>query len=333
MKIVVVGASGNVGTSVLRAAEENPTVTEVVGVARRPPPARRGRVRWYSVDIARDALLPIFEGADAVVHLAWLFQPTHDARVTWGNNVHGSIRVFEAVAQAHVPTLVYSSSVGSYSPARSDMPVDESWPTHAIPTAAYGREKSYLERVLDTFERDRPNTRVVRFRPAFIFKREASEEQRQLFLGPLLPRNLLRPGRLPAIPGITDLRIQAVHSHDVGRAMVAAITNTSARGAYNLAASPVIDNAVLSRLLDAPTVPIPQGVVRTALATAWHLHAVPASPGLIELMFSLPLLDASRARRELAWEPEHSATDAVSEVLEGIADRAHGDTPALREAG
>jgi hypothetical protein len=30
-----------------------------------------------------DDLVPHFRGADAVVHLAWLFQPTHDPATTW----------------------------------------------------------------------------------------------------------------------------------------------------------------------------------------------------------------------------------------------------------
>ncbi len=88
-------------------------------------------------------------GADVVVHLAWLFQPTHRPDITWRANVDGSRRVFEAVAAADVPALVHASSVGAYSPRTSEQPVDESWPTHGVPTAAYSREKAYVERTLN----------------------------------------------------------------------------------------------------------------------------------------------------------------------------------------
>ncbi|MFC7467934.1 NAD-dependent epimerase/dehydratase family protein [Actinomadura keratinilytica] len=112
-----------------------------------------------------DQLLRLFEGADAVVHLAWRFQPTRDAAVTWEANVLGSLRVFEAAATVGVPALVYASSVGAYAPGPADgHRVDESWPTHGWPGAAYTREKAYLERVLDTFERDHLDMRVVRMR-------------------------------------------------------------------------------------------------------------------------------------------------------------------------
>ena len=39
----------------------------------------------------------------------------------------GSTRVFEAVAEAGVPALVYASSVGAYSPRPGRIPVDERW--------------------------------------------------------------------------------------------------------------------------------------------------------------------------------------------------------------
>jgi uncharacterized protein YbjT (DUF2867 family) len=42
MKVVVVGASGNVGSAVLRRLAREPAVTEIVGIARRVPDAAAG---------------------------------------------------------------------------------------------------------------------------------------------------------------------------------------------------------------------------------------------------------------------------------------------------
>ncbi|MDP8957187.1 MAG: NAD-dependent epimerase/dehydratase family protein, partial [Actinomycetota bacterium] len=192
MRVVIVGATGNVGTSLIEALGQDPEVESVLGLARRLPAWNPPKTTWARADVAADDLVPHFRGADVVVHLAWIFQPTHDELATWRCNALGSVRVFEAVAAAGVPALVYASSIGAYAPGPSDgRAVDESWPTHALPTAAYGREKSYVERVLDAFERDQPDIRVVRMRPAFIFKRESASEQRRLFAGPLLPGRLV----------------------------------------------------------------------------------------------------------------------------------------------
>jgi len=219
MRVVVVGATGNVGTSLVQALGDDPQVSEVLGLARRRPAWSPPKTQWATVDVGGDDdLVSHFRSADAVVHLAWLFQPTHDPVTTWRNNVGGSIRVFDAVAEAGVPALVYASSVGAYSPGPKDRAVDESWPTDGWPTAGYTREKAYVERVLDIFERDNPSRRVVRLRPGFIFKRESASQQRRLFAGPFLPARLARPGLVPVVPDLPGLRFQVLHSLDAAEA-------------------------------------------------------------------------------------------------------------------
>lgn len=322
-RIVVVGATGNVGTSVVRALAADPSVGSVLGLARRPPDWRPAKTGWRAVDIepGGDELAPHFAGADAVIHLAWKFQPTHHPAETWRTNVLGSIRVFDAVAAAGVPALIQASSVGAYSPGPKDRTVDESWPTHGWPQAAYCREKAYVERLLDAFESAHPGVRVVRMRPAFLFKREAASEQRRIFGGPLLPGRLVRPGLIPAVPDLQGLRFQALHTDDAAAAYVAAAVRP-VHGAFNLAAEPPLDAPVLAGILDATPRRVPVAAVRAALATAWRLHLVPASPDLFDAVLRLPLMDSSRAREVLAWEPRYTSVEAVEEFLAGLREGA-----------
>src|SRR5690606_23038766 len=130
---------------------------------------------------------------------------------TWRVNVDGSARVFDAAVAAGAATLVHASSVGAYRPAPGQT-VDESWPTDGLPTAGYGREKAYVERILDAVEARHPEVRVVRMRPAFIFQRRSASEQRRLFLGPLVPNVIARYGALPVVPLPRGLCFQALHA-------------------------------------------------------------------------------------------------------------------------
>jgi UDP-glucose 4-epimerase len=327
MRVAVTGATGNVGTALLRSLADDDRISSIVGLARRHPDVTLPKVTWIEADVATDDLRPPFDGADAVVHLAWLFQPTHSPTVTWQANAVGSQRVFDAVAAAEVSTLIHASSVGAYSPAPGHS-VDESWPTHSVPHAAYGREKAYVERALDAFEAEHPSTRVVRMRPAFTFQRRAATEQRRIFGGPFVPRRLLRPGRLPRLPVPRGLCFQAVHAGDVAEAYRLALVS-DVEGAFNLAAEPPIDGPVLGALLETATVEVPRLVARMAMSVGWHAHLLPADPALLDLILDLPLMDTTRARTELDWAPSRTGTQALHEMLVGMRQGAGGETPPL----
>src|SRR5918999_5131824 len=176
MRVVVVGATGNVGTSVLRSLADEPAVDSVLGVARRLPDLRYPKTDWAQANVSSSELVPLLRGADVVIHLAWLIQPGRDEATLRATNVDGSRRVFEAAAAAGVGALVYASSIGAYSPGPSDRRVAEDWPTDGIPSSFYSRHKAACERMLDELEARRPDLRVVRLRPALIFKREAAQE-------------------------------------------------------------------------------------------------------------------------------------------------------------
>src|SRR3954452_18417335 len=331
MRVVVIGATGNAGTSVLEALAREDRVTEVVGAARRIPSARLPKVSWRKADIAdpNTDLAAVMRGADCVVHLAWLIQPSRDESITHATNVEGSQRVFDAVAAAGVPALVYASSVGAYAPGPKDRAVDESWPTTGIQSSFYSRHKAAVERILDSFEAAHPDVRTVRLRPGLIFKRAAATGIRRLFAGPFLPSPLVRPELVKVIPSHPRLVFQSVHSLDVGEAYRLAIVRDEARGAYNVAADPVLDSAELARTLDPRPIPVPAKLLRAGADVTWRLHLQPTSPGWVDMGLGVPVMDTSRVRTQLGWTPRHSATEALLELIEGMRDGAGADTPPL----
>ncbi|HVF78248.1 MAG TPA: NAD-dependent epimerase/dehydratase family protein [Solirubrobacteraceae bacterium] len=317
MRVAITGATGNVGTSVLAALSGDDNVEEIVGIARRRPGMSFERTRWVCADVARDDLTAAFHGVAAVVHLAWLIQPSHDRDETRLVNVEGSRRVFEAAAAAGVSSLVHASSVGAYSPGPKDRRVDESWPTGGIPTSFYSRDKADVEAILDTFERAHEDIRVVRLRPGLIFKGDAASGIRRLFAGPLLPTPLLRRRLIPIVPAMERLRFQGVHSLDVGEAYRLALMS-DARGAFNVAAEPVLDPPELGRLLGARPVAVRPKAMRAVVDVSWRLRLQPTPAGWLDLALGVPLMDTTRAREELGWTPTRTSGEALLELIDAM---------------
>jgi UDP-glucose 4-epimerase len=318
---------------VLRSLAAEPAVDSVLGVARRIPETKFPKTEWRAADISRSPLRPLFQDADAVVHLAWLIQPGRDKQRLHEVNLEGSARVFRAAAAADVPALVYASSVGAYAPGPKDRAVDETWPTTGVESSFYARHKAEVERLLDRFEDEHPRTRVVRLRPGLIFKREAASGIRRLFAGPLLPNVLVQRRLIPAVPAHERLVFQAVHSYDVGDAYRLAIVNEDARGAFNIAADPVLDPDELARTLGARKVRLPRALLRGGAALSFGLRLQPSEPGWVDMGLAVPVMDTTRARTELGWHPRRSSSDALLDLLEGMRAGAGLDTPPLEPGG
>jgi UDP-glucose 4-epimerase len=331
-RVVVTGATGNVGTSVVAALSAEEKVDEIVGLARRRPRLLVPKTRWERRSILGE-LGDAFRGADAVVHLAWAIQPSRDEATLARINVEGSRRVFEAAAAAGVKALVYASSIGAYSPGPKGRRVEESWPTGGIPSSFYSRHKAAVEAILDEVEARHPQMRVVRLRPALIFKGEAASEIRRLFVGPFLPSFLVHPRLIPVVPRIAGLRFQAVHSSDVAQAYRQAVVR-DVRGAFNVAAEPEIGPEELSRALGARPIDVPPGLARRLVQASWRLRLQPSPPGWLDMALNVPLMDTRRAREELGWQPRVTAIEALLELLEGVRRSRGMPTPPLDpEAG
>lgn len=341
MKVAVVGASGNAGTALLAALRDEPEVTEIRGIARRRPDesaAPYDAASWHQVDIAApqigehddvvELLAESLRGVDSVVHLAWLVQPNHHRDLLRRANVLGTRRVAAACRLAGVPHLVCASSVAAYSPVDDDEPRDESWGTRGIPTSHYSVDKAAQERELDTAED--AGLSVARLRPALIFDAEAGSEVLRLFAGGLVPPGLLRPGRLPVLPLPPGLRTQVVHAADVADAYRRVVVRR-ASGAFNVAGEPLLRPDDLAEIISGGRhAAVPAAALRPLMSLAWQSRTLAADPGWLDMAMSVPVMDTTKARTELGWEPRHDARDAVRELLEGIADGAGAPSPPLR---
>lgn len=352
MHVAVLGATGNVGTAVLtrlqRAARDREAIQQsgydtsgaagglsLTAVARTVPDVSQAPydgAAWHAIDIGtdegRDALTLALAGVDAVVHLAWAIQPNRDEAAMYRTNVTGTANVLAAAAAAGVRQIVCASSVGAYSASDKDTRRDESWPAAGIPSSHYSRHKAEQERLLDAFEQDYPEIPVARLRPGLIFQSQAGSEVGRYFLGPLVPKILL--GGLPLLPIPKALIFQAVHADDVADAYWRVVARR-ASGAFNIAAEPELTPERVADLLGARRVlNVPVRLLRWIVGLSWALGVQRTDPGWIDMAAQSPLMDTTRARTELGWEPRHSSRDAMAEVLAGLrGGEGHGGSPKL----
>lgn len=336
-RVVVTGATGNIGLRVVEALAAEPDVAETIGLARRRPSIGPAGVRWLSADLTPrppsapgpDPLDEVLAGVDTVVHLAWLIQPTRDPGRLWEVNVGGTARLLEAAARAGVGAIVHASSVGVYAPAPPGTLVDEDWSTHGVATSSYGLAKAYCERLLDAYEARHPEARVVRLRPSLVLQRRTAAHVRRLFVGGLVPDAAFGGlSRLPVLPDVPGLHLQFAHTDDVADAYRAAVVR-DVRGAFNLAAPPPMTVPDIADLLGARTVTIPPTVARASFRAAWSARLQPVDVGWFDLAMRTPLLRTDRAVAQLGWAPRWSAQEALLDVLGGLRDGSGDRTPPL----
>ena len=330
MRVAVTGASGNIGTALVRrlAAEGH----EVVGVVRRVPDQESpyDEAEWVAADLTSDAsidaLRRAFRGADAVVHLAWGFQPSHDLAYLEELGVGGTRRVLAALGDdgRH---LVHMSSVGAYRAKQDDAPVDESWPTDGVPSSPYSRHKSAAERLLDGFRGAAPGTTVTRLRPGIVGQATAASALLRYGLPALVPSKAI--DLLPVLPLDRRLKIPMVHADDVADAIVRVLEGR-AGGAFNLAADDPLTTEDIAAVLRARPVHVPAPAVRALASAAWHARLQPVDPGWVDLAFQVPLLDTTRARTELGWVARTDAVAVLEETVEAMRHQVSGASPVLR---
>jgi nucleoside-diphosphate-sugar epimerase len=317
VRVVVTGASGNVGTGVLRRLGARVPEAEVIGLCRRAPALDPpfDRVSWREIDLtsllAGEELRRAFAGVDAVVHLAWAIQPVRHEQLMQRVNVGGTNTVLDAVVDAEVPHLVYASSLGVYAPG-GRCPVTEEWPATGQRSSAYSRHKVTVERTLDRFEKQHPDTVVSRVRPTLVAQRDAAAHIAALYFGPLVPAavfRLLRAGVLRSVPMPAGLCLQFVHADDVGDAVVS-ILQRRVRGVYNLAANE-LNLTQLAGLVGARPLPVPGAILRAVVTALYRARVLAVSPGWFDVATRTPVMDTARARTVLGWQPAHSSEQAA----------------------
>lgn len=299
-------------------------------MARRP--FDPGELGWHKTEYRQGDILDIeavsslVEDADVVVHLAFIIMGSEDeARHV---NLEGSRNVFEAALRAKVSRLIYTSSVAAYG-FHDDNPdlLDETIPARGTNEHYYSAQKAEVEAMLESLSRGSP-TDVYVFRPCIVAGADATELIENIpfvQLGEKLPgsvRNLI--GTIPLLrPVIPDpgIPFQLVHEDDVARALKAAILGKGEPGIYNLAAEGEVTLSNLAHALGWYAMPVPEITVDVTAKIVSRLPLMPARASWITALRVPVLMDCTRAREKLGWEPDHDAFDTLADTIAGARNK------------
>lgn len=266
-------------------------------------------VDWMQGELAspRDAERFV-DGLDVIVHLAHVNTPlTSNAHLPTdaAANLVPSLTLLQQIRDVGSrPHVVFASSGGAvYRPRDEHVPLDEHAET--APSTSYGIQKLALEQYLRMAAAEGWLTATV-LRIGNAYGSLLPRERLQGFIGVAL--NHLVHGEPIRIFGDWDNVRDYVHLHDLSRAIALAASSREGFSLYNIGSGTGHSVRGIVRLLEEVT---------DQPVTVHHDDPTPAAERLV----SWVVLDSTRARDALGWQPEVKLKDGVRTLWEDVRPR------------
>lgn len=305
-KIALTGISGYLGRVLLPLLEQDETIERVVGIDCRSLPVHPSeKVQFYLKDVRDPALEELLQGAEILVHLAFVLMRLPGVRPEEieKQNVGDAQAVFEAAARQGVRKIIFTSSVVAYGlHPDNPVPLTEESPLRPNEGLYYGRAKAAIERYLDGFEKEHPAIVVTRLRPCTVVGPRADPAQMASLLN---PTSVLVRGANPLY--------QLLYEDDVAQALYLAIRK-DLPGVYNVAGDAPLTLRELAELRNGRVIALPYFVVRALMGALWRMGRSPFAPEWTDLL-RYPLIVSSEKLKRAGWVPRYTTAEALQTLL------------------
>ncbi len=308
MKVLVTGISGYLASVVTPCLLGDDEVEEVRGVDLKYPQnidTTNSKLVFIKKDVRVPDIVDSFSGIDVLFHFAFIVNPDIPYKEVDSINIEGSKNIFNAAAKAGVKHILYTSSIAAYgADPTHKLPLEEDSPLKPNEDWYYSRAKGAVERFLNEFEQEYPDIKITRFRPA-------------IFLGPNIdnPFSTLLKSRRIVDTGY-DAKIEWVWDQDVADAIYLAFKKGKA-GIYNLGGENPLTWKEIAEVTGKRTIKLPGGLVLLMAKLLSKLGIV--NKGMVEWLdkpIKYPILvDSSKARKELGWQPKYDSAGAIKAFL------------------
>ena len=304
-RVLVTGADGFLGRTVVAALSRLPDIQHVVAVDVREVPAER---RLPGVVYAvQDVRTPEISAAlrehaiDTVVHLASIVTPGRGStrQFEYSVDVLGTRNVLEACVANGVEHVVVSSSGAAYG-YHADNPawLDEGDALRGNQAFAYAHHKRLVEEMLAAYRVSHPALRQTVLRIGTILGENVRNQITALFEKP----------RILAIRG-SDSPFVFIWDEDVTGCVIHAIT-TGRAGCFNVAGDGALTLPQIASILHKPMLVLPATLLKLALTIGAHLGLTRYGPEQLDFLRYRPVLSNKRLKDEFGYVPRKTSLEA-----------------------
>ncbi len=238
----------------------------------------------------------------AVVHVGVLHDRRRSDRERHSWNIVAFQKLLEYMAQYEVPKLVVLSGANVYGPqANNPQFLTEDAPLLGAQHFGGMRDLVELDMLAQSFFWKHPTTDTVILRPCHIVGRVRNAAS-----------NYLRLDRPVMIMGF-DPMMQVVHEKDVTRAIQLAL-QPGVRGIFNIRGPGEMPLSHLVRKAGGRPRVLPSPLARLALDQLWRLRLSNFPSQELDHLRYVCMVDDTRAREELGYEPVHSIDRALRDL-------------------
>ncbi|MDL5039135.1 SDR family oxidoreductase [Comamonas resistens] len=302
-RVLVTGADGFLGRSVVQALGQRVATTTVALDVRTVPQERRvAGVHYASMDVRDPALGRMLQEhrIDTVVHLASIVTPgKHSNRaLEYDVDVNGTRNVLNACVAQGVRHVVVSSSGAAYG-YHADNPawIEEHHALRGNPAFAYSDHKRLVEEMLEEWRGTHPRLAQTVLRIGTILGERVDNQITALFEKP----------RLLAIRG-SDSPFVFIWDQDVTGAMLHALSG-AAPGCYNLAGDGALTIHEIAARLGKTTLDLPASLLRSALFIGARLGVSRYGPEQLDFLRYRPVL-LNAALKRWGYVPRKTSAEA-----------------------
>jgi UDP-glucose 4-epimerase len=318
MRYVITGGSGYIGSRLVDMLSRRDDTESIVICDLAPP---RGGYRpgteFERVDVRdRDAVRAVLERVrpDALVHLAFILNPSHDEQFMYDVDVNGTHNVLEAAGAAGTGQVLVTTSAVAYGAFPDNpVPLTEDDPVRGVAGFSYARDKTESDRLCQLWAANYPDRVMTIVRPSIVF-------------GPNVDNYLVRLWtKVPftADVGTLDNPIQFAHEDDVVEAIAGLLLGRHG-GAFNVAGDAEMTLRECAEVIDSPIRRMPLRVYRGLAKVMWALRQSEAPPGQIDFALYPWTVSTEKLRRTTGWSPRHTSRETFE-----ITMRTHGKLPAM----